>query len=336
MRRKHQISERALRIALATAEQQLLRSGNHPAVSAVALGQQAISVFVTAMPPGAPELATSPMPRTITISSRGVQSTVPLRILTIGPSPSPSMPDQDLPSEPQKARLIKKVEIRERNVEQPNGLDFINVVGFVAPQPQTQPSLQIGATLSTRSAAGGDGVCSWIGTGIAITAAHVVGFDSIGKVVYSGGVRVGTVDRIAYSSSQIDAARIQLDAATQTPSAIVDSSVLPRFVGDDDVFSGANPAIVYLPHLGGIYSVKIHYVHATGDFQMQSPVDGFSFNPRPLILTDNCTVRGESGTILLGSDRKPIGLLSGRVYVASENKFFSAFTELLPAIQELG
>lgn len=332
MQREDQVSEQARHLALLAAEQQLLRSGDYPSVTAVALGQQSLSVFVTDAPPGAPDPRARPIPTTITVvDDAGQPATVPLSLIVIGCPPELSTSNPDLPSDLLSARLIAKVVLRDLELEQPARMGLLDSVGFVAP-PAT---MQIGAGLSARSPEDKDGVCSWIGPGIAITAAHVVGFDSIGKEVYSGGVRIGTVDKIAYASAQIDAARIQLDAATQPLCSIVAQGAEPRYVSDDDVFSGANWAVVYLPHLSGIYTVKIYHVHGTGDFQMRSPLDGFSFNPRPLILTDYCTVAGDSGAILLGSDRRPIGFLSGRVYITSTSTYLSAFTELMPAVQEL-
>ena len=195
-----------------------------------------------------------------------------------------------------------------------------------------------GSPLSIEPNAGSIGVVSWVDVKdmtYGITAEHVVGLGNLHAPLFSNGKVVGRVSKCGYALASIDAALFDL-APDQTPTSVVAGRRLkpPRAVRRSDVHNPSQPnqAHVYHPGSGILEGIAIHYIHARG-LELVS-TDGTSFNPRPLTLTDQCTQSGESGTLLLGSDWTPIGLLSG-IVTAIDGRSYSCFTELAAALDAL-
>ena len=197
-------------------------------------------------------------------------------------------------------------------------------------------TLVVGDPVSLASGAASLGVVSWLSTGgetYGVTAEHVVGFGNVGAQLFSGGSSIGTVTASAYETHKIDAVLFSLGSGVQPSSVLSGHSLAPpRFVNSGDLTApdGSNAAHAYLPHSGLMHDVAIRHVHVAGEIPLKNPLDGKTFYPRPLILTDLCTKAGDSGTLLLGADWSPLGLLSG---ISGP---FSCFTELAPALEALG
>lgn len=208
-----------------------------------------------------------------------------------------------------------------------------DVVEFASSKGAAQ-SLDPCAPLSKSQHGGSAGVVSWLnidGTVCGFTAEHVVGFGSVDAPLFSQGRTIGHVTKCGYALTNVDAVLFELEAG-EVPSTTLAGRVLeaPRAVRLSDV--GGAAAHVYVPHSGLLKDVAIHFIHLQG-FSLTSP-DGTIFQPRPLVLTDMCTAAGDSGTLLLGSDFRPLGLLSG-IVTANDGRSHSCFTELASVLDTL-
>jgi hypothetical protein len=182
----------------------------------------------------------------------------------------------------------------------------------------------------------GSGRLSWAANGLAVTAEHVVGFDSVGASVVASGSVIGKVVRLGYQVDKVDAALVELAAGTQTSNAVGGRSVgRARYANGSDIYSPATGrrGWVYLSSSGRFEQVAIRHLHVGPYFRLVAD-DGTEFTPRPLALTDLCTDFGDSGTVLLGPDDRPIALLSG-IVDAEDGHSYSVFTELGPALDTL-
>jgi hypothetical protein len=208
-----------------------------------------------------------------------------------------------------------------------------DIVEFSPSDAQAQ-SLDPCAPLSKSQHGASTGVVSWLniaGEICGFTAEHVVGFGNVNAPLFSQGRSVGRVTKCGYALTNVDAVLFELEAG-EVPSTTVAGRVLeaPRAVRLSDV--GGSPAHVYVPHSGLLKDVAIHFIHLQG-FSLTSP-DGTTFQPRPLVLTDMCTAAGDSGTLLLGSDFRPLGLLSG-IVTSKDGRSHSCFTELASVLDTL-
>ena len=190
--------------------------------------------------------------------------------------------------------------------------------------------------IATTSGGSPAGCVSWFQGGVAITAEHVTGFGGVGVPVYAGGAGLGKVTHTAYETTHLDAARFDPPDGMSLQNVIHGTTVsvsAARYVTGDDVFTGSNYAFAYPPSAGGSRTqVVVRAVHATGTFPFT--VGGATYYPSTLILTDPCTLPGDSGCVLLGSDGLAIGLLTGLVDTPNGHSY-SLFTELGPALDVL-
>jgi hypothetical protein len=180
------------------------------------------------------------------------------------------------------------------------------------------------------------GRVSWVSDTLAVTAEHVTGFASQGSVVTSNNQPIGRVARLGYQINKVDAALIELEAGVVTSQVVAGRKLgRPRYATDTDIFDPAkqNSVFVYLPATDTLTPVALRHVHVGPYFTLTGP-DGTQFTPRPLAMTDICTHGGDSGTVLLGADYRPIALLSG-VVEAADGQSYSCFTELGPALDTL-
>jgi len=182
----------------------------------------------------------------------------------------------------------------------------------------------------------GSGHLSWVAAGQAVTAEHVTGFGAVGAAVTGPSGPIGSVTRVGYEVDKVDAALIQLLPGTAVTNVVGGRTVgRARYTKDADIYSPTTGrlASVYLAGNGGFTPVAIRHIHV-GPFFTLVGGDGTEFTPRPLTLTDLCTDFGDSGTVLLGDDNRPLALLSG-IVDADDGHSYSCFTELGAALDTL-
>lgn len=192
----------------------------------------------------------------------------------------------------------------------------------MAPQdPPTQPvdgdpALLIGAPLG-KAQNRCEGTWALFSDRYALSVAHV--FRSIGDDVYCGDRVVGTVNR---SLASPDAALIEVDekladeVASITPDDIRVSGYRALAFEDFD-----RPGYVYSPRRGR--TLKPYPL--AGNMVLNLP--GFGRHSG-MIMTEGCTLPGDSGTALIGVDAKVIGVLScGR----PEFSFFTSVSVIAQA-----
>ena len=201
--------------------------------------------------------------------------------------------------------------------------------GIVALGTQVQMGGRLAGTLAWFQSAGG--------VHYAVTAEHVVGLDHRGPVhIHPQGYAIGDVVQTAYRRHHIDAALIKLKPDWNYARILPFSNRPlgePRVPTDADTYPiRSGPAgQVWLPSRQKLAPVRIRHLHVSG-LEFRQP-NGRTFKPHSLLLTDPCTQRGESGTLLLGPDRAPLGLLTGlRRDPHSGKPLYSCFTELVPAL----
>lgn len=182
----------------------------------------------------------------------------------------------------------------------------------------------------------GSGRLSWAANGLAVTAEHVAGFASLGASIVGPTGAIGKVSKLGYQVDKVDAVLIDLIPGTPITNVVAGRTIgEPRYANDSDMYSPSTgrKAWVYLSHSGVFEQVAVRHLHVGPFFKLTS-ADGTEFTPRPLAMTDLCTDFGDSGTVLLGADNRPLALLSG-IVDAQDGHSYSIFTELGPALDSL-
>jgi len=169
--------------------------------------------------------------------------------------------------------------------------------------------LRVGSPIRSSVAAGGVGAL--IGRR-ALSAAHVFGAED--TAFSAGGLTAGSAVHI---DRRVDAALLQVNPAIAlaglTPDGTAVTGIRDPIEEDFD-----RPGLLYSPWRGRTFKPYL----LAGNLTLYFPREGIFTG---MLMTESCTVRGDSGTALLGIDGAVLGLLS---HGGPQFSFFTSITAI--------